>query len=91
LIVRPEVSQVTGYVEDYPIVASRSMDVSCMVESGSWVVLAGLDDWRSTAERRGFGGLYAMDTEGAGSVVLMLRADRVGFGGLEVLGVEVEQ
>ena len=53
LAVHPEVSQVSGYVEDYPIVASRSMDVSCMVGPGCWVVLAGLDDWRSTSEHRG--------------------------------------
>lgn len=90
LTVQPEVCQVSGYVEDFPVIESRSMDVNCIVRAGEWVVLAGLDDWRLAKERRGIGRLYAMDTEGTGSVVLLPRADRVGYAGAEVRPIEVE-
>ena len=81
LNVRPEVSQVSGYVEDFPVIESRNMDVNCMVRAGEWGVWAGLDDWRLAKERRGLGGLYSSDQVGSGSVVLLMRAERIGQAG----------
>ena len=58
LTVRPEVSQVSGCVEESRVIESRSMDVDCIVRAGERLVLAALDGWRLAKERRGLGGLY---------------------------------
>lgn len=78
LQLKPEVSVVTGFVESVPRVAKRTLDVGCIVRSGDWVVLAGLDDWRQSVDRPGLGGLLVDHNTAVGSVVVILRAVELG-------------
>lgn len=76
LTVRPEVSSVVGFVDDAPIVGKRALESRCMVRSGDWVVLAGLDDWREGRALQDFG--VVTQSTRLGSVLVVMRAVEVG-------------
>jgi type II secretory pathway component GspD/PulD (secretin) len=53
----PEVSQISGFRGDYPIVSRRQLHASTIVQSGSVVVLGGLDNSANTDSTAGIPGL----------------------------------
>lgn len=68
---RPEISQVVGFVGDAPRVARRNLDVAAMVRDGEYIVLAGFDQM---VERHATSGGFALAhrKEHAGNSVVML-------------------
>lgn len=81
LSVIPEVSSVTGYIDDAPIVSQSRVEVEGIVPSGGVLLVGGLDTRSSSSEVGGgagtaFGLRERRDSEDR-SVVVVLRAERV--------------
>lgn len=82
LRVEPELSSVSGFVREAPVVATSSVSVSVVMESGSWVVISGLDAFAGSSSRDGVPGLPAswgmesLDVTDS-SLLFLLRAERV--------------
>ena len=86
LRVTPELSQVAGFVESAPIVTRRKIDVECMVRSGDWVILGGLDDWRQSSDESGFFSQRRASANEYDNAVVVLHAVRVGPTGVPLRG-----
>lgn len=82
LSVTPEVSSVTGFVDDAPIVSQSRVQVEAIIESGGVLLVGGLE-MREASESRDGGaaglalGLRERNDSTARSVVVVLRAERV--------------
>jgi hypothetical protein len=88
LSINPKYSTVTGFVEDAPIVAERSISGTAVMRSGDWMVLSGLDASalrRSTTGVPGMPASYFTSSESrtaeSGSMLVLVRAVRVFSGG----------
>lgn len=79
----PSISTVTGFVEGAPITSQSSVSASCMVASGEWIVLSGLDATDLTERSKGVPGIPASMFNGgehfdarASSVLVLVQAIR---------------
>ena len=83
LDLKPEVSTVTGFVEQAPILVTSTVEVSAIVKDGDWLLLTGLDTLDETDSRSGLplwdGPLSKRltTTETESIFVIMLRATRI--------------
>lgn len=84
LDVKPELSSITGMVEDAPIIAKRSMQFAAMVSSGEWVIVSGLDQWREIKQKRGLFELASQKEKSSDTVLIVMRASRVARTGMAV-------
>lgn len=79
----PEVSSVTGFVEDAPIISTSSTNAEVVLSSGEWAYLAGLRDQGLVSERTGAPGMQSpwgkrlTRTETDSDLVLLVRGHRV--------------
>lgn len=79
LTINPEVSEVTGFVEEAPIVSTRRIESAAVVDSGEWIVLVGLGASRDVESRDASGLPLGRRTRDGrfSSVVIGIRATRV--------------
>lgn len=78
LTLRPELSSVIGFVEDHPRIATRNLTCTVTVNDGDWILLAGLDRWRQSTQKKGWWELLEETDQDTSHVLMVLRADRVG-------------
>lgn len=76
LSVQPEISSISGYVEEAPVIARRSMQFTAMAEPGAYLIVAGLDELRRLSERRGLLELFAADDVSDSSVLLVMHVSQ---------------
>lgn len=84
LTLKPSISEITGYVEEAPVVAERTVEATAVVTSGDWLVLSGLDELGARDTRQGVPGwpkgpmfnATREETEQK-SVIVLVRAIRV--------------
>lgn len=74
---RPEISQVTGFVGDAPRVSRRKLDVAAMVRDGEYIVLAGLDQDQQREQRGGGLGFMRSNQRAGTSVVMVAQVRRL--------------
>lgn len=79
LSVTPEISSVTGFVDEAPIVTRRTMTVNCMVRSNEWIVLAGLGSWSDIQGREGILSTIGQRDGSFSDVLVVLRADKMSW------------
>lgn len=80
----PTLSAVTGFVEDAPIFAQRSVEGVVIVDSGQWVILSGLSRLESSRNTSGVPGLPSTyltdlrrDSLSSSSIVIAVHVQRV--------------
>lgn len=57
LELEPELSAVTGFVGEVPVLSRSSVQASCVVKSGEWIVLGGLESAEKRVGRTGLPGV----------------------------------
>ena len=83
----PEVSTVTGFVADAPIVSTSNTTAEVVLEPGEWTMLSGLRDQSRISERAGAPGTRApfgkseTRSESSDQLVLLVRGHRVSSSG----------
>ena len=84
LKLEPEVSSISGYVEEVPIVAQSRVSGSVFVVSGEWVVMSGLEAFRRSDSVSGLPGMLNVPVlrdssrvDDRSTVLLFVRATRV--------------
>ena len=73
----PSVTTVSGFVDTHPILDERSFSATAIVESGAWLVLGGLDSWRSIRGERGLLAPGVSRDDAVTSLLLMARVEAI--------------
>lgn len=77
---KPELSTVTGFVQEAPIISKRTMTFSAMIRPGDFVLVSGLDEVRQSTSHDGLFELSKGTQKDRGAVVIILHLSAVSAG-----------